>query len=156
MESSLEYKWSTTADGHVSNGTAESSAFIGLDVLATNTSGGDLTFFFDYEYLISARASGDNAIAGASMDVLDNFNVFDIEQFVDAELPGLLASQTLTETDSFFVTVGTGQGFQIDAQIFSDGIAEASPAAVPLPAPILLLGSGLAGLGVIRLRKRSA
>jgi hypothetical protein len=148
--------WSTSVSGSATNGAADSDAPIRLDLFTYNDHlADDLVFWFSWEYEISATVSGDNALAGAAMDILDWFSFpdfLDVQELVEAELPGGLTTDSWSDSGTYSFLVAAEDYNLIQADIYSYGNAAN---AVPIPSAILLLGTGLAGIGAIRRRRTS-
>jgi len=142
----------STASGTATNGNSWTAALTALEIFVENISGQELTFSFDYDITATAWATGDEAQANATVDMLDDLGFVDILAEADAEVMFGSAFSDDSQIGSFAFTLLDGEFNNISG--FVDSIGSASASAVPVPAAVWLFGSGLLGLvGVARRKK---
>lgn len=147
---------SSTASGTATNGIAETYTFTDLAIDVANTSGQDLTFSFGFDLIALASASGDFALAEATVELLDLTGAVDILAIASAGVGvAIPAGATGDASQSGLIEFTLGAGgvntMSISGIVDSNGTAES---VVPVPAAVWLFGSGLLGLvGVARRKK---
>jgi hypothetical protein len=153
---------STSASGGTGLGIAESYAIAGLDLWVDNYSwDSDLVFEFDFACYLSSEVSsttglpGDDALAAADADILDDFFSIDVLEYVEADLLLGQFQDGWNDIGTFEFTLSPDGSNWISAIISSDGKATGSTP-VPEPGAMMLLTMGLVGIGVAGPRKKSA
>jgi hypothetical protein len=158
---------STIATGSTGLGIAESYVEAWLDTYAYNYFDYDIDFTFSFSYDLYAKVDsitglpGDDALAFAQVDILDDFFSVDVLEDVTADLLSWPLVDEQTYSGSFsFTLLPYVEGYDPDSNYisaisYSSGNAVgAAPAPVPEPATMMLLGMGIASLGATRLRKK--
>jgi len=135
------------SDGSASNGTAASDATSGVYFQNIgNSSGQTLKFIFDYDITSMAMATGDDALAAASV-ALFGFGVDILAEAGANSLSGPSSDDQSTSGTIIF-ELTDGAFAQMNASLSSSGYAAS---VIPVPAAVWLFGSGLIGLiGVAR------
>ena len=77
------------------------------------------------------------------------------DSFADGTLLRTFTGNGSSLTDTFTVALGQYRYLDINANFANVLIDNGASAAVPLPPSVLLMGSGLLGLAVMRLRRRA-
>ena len=150
----------THTSGASGEGIAESYVLNELGVQVENDSLEELTFTFDYKYLLSAsvgsatHAEGDDALAYGGIDVVDDFFSVDILDEAYADLILGPEEDKSWSGSTFSFTLSPGDYNYISIFSYSSGIAIGAQS-VPEPATLALLGIGLVCLGISRARKIS-
>ncbi len=144
---------SSTASGTASDGFSWTDALTDLDITVDNFSGQALTFNFDYDIIASTFASGDEASANATVDMLDDLGFVNILAIADASAMSGSGSADASQLGIIQFTLLDGDVNSITG--FVDSYGEAA-SVVPVPAAVWLFGSGLLGLVVIARRKQAA
>jgi len=142
----------STASGTATNGDSWTDALTDLEIFVENFSGQALTFSFDYDITAIATATGDEAQANATVDMLDDLGFVDILAIAAADAMFGPASADDSQMGSFAFTLLDGEFNVISGVVDSFG----SASAVPVPAAVWLFGSGLLGLVGIARRKQAA
>ena len=142
----------STASGTATNGESWTDALTDLEIYVDNFSSQALTFSFEYDIIATASATGDEATAGAAVDMLDDLGFVDILAVASADSIFGLAFDDASQSGSFAFTLMDGEFNTITGIVDSIGAASA----VPVPAAVWLFGSGLLGLVGIARRKQAA
>lgn len=143
----------STSSGTATNGDSWTDTLTDLNISVDNSSGQELTFSFSYDITAIASATGDEALAGALVDLLDDLGFVDILAEADADSIFGPASANDSQFGSFAFTLLDGEFNNIAGVVDSLGSASS---VVPVPASIWLFGSGLLGLVGIARRKLAA
>jgi len=134
------------------NGTASSSASHGVYFQNIgNSSDQTLRYSFDYSIIAAAEATGDEALASASVSITDFGGVNILAEANADSIFGPIFDDQGT-SGSFIIEVGAGGFTQMFADISSNGSAVS---VIPVPAAAWLFGSGLIGLIGIARRKKA-
>jgi hypothetical protein len=142
----------STASGTATNGDSWTDALTDLNIFVDNFSNQGLTFSFSYDITAVAMATGDEAQANATVDMLDDLGFVDILAIAAADTMFGPASADDSQMGSFQFTLEAGQFNNISGIVDSFG----SASAVPVPAAVWLFGSGLLGLVGVARRKHAA
>lgn len=142
----------STSNGTATNGSATTDVYTDLNITVTNNSGKALTFFFDFNVTAIAEVTGDNAIADASVDILDDYGYVDILAIASAGTQFGPSSDDDSMNGTFEFMLSAGETNNISGLIDSYGDAVST---VPIPAAAWLFGSGLLGLIGIARRKKA-
>ncbi len=143
----------STASGTATDGFSWTDALTDLDIYVDNSSDQALTFSFDYTIMAVATATGDEALANATVDMLDDLGFVNILAIASADAQYGPASDDASQIGTFEFTLLKGEINYITGIIDSAGEAAS---VVPVPAAVWLFGSGLLGLVGIARRKQAA
>jgi hypothetical protein len=149
-----EVSITATSNGTASNGTATSSANVGIysNAIANNTAQ-TLLFNFGYDITALTNAVGDDALATASVLISESLGgggTIYVDILASANSLGSSLDDQST-VGSFSIELSAYNYGQLNAAISTEGSATS---VVPVPAAVWLFGSGLLGLvGIARRRQ---
>lgn len=143
----------STASGTATDGFSWTDALTDLEIFIDNFSNQALTFSFDYDITAIATATGDEALANATVDMLDDLGFVDILAIADADAQFGPGSADDSQFGTFLFTLQAGDFNTILGIVDSTGEAAS---VVPVPPAVWLFGSGLLGLAGVARRKQAA
>jgi hypothetical protein len=148
---------SSSSSGSATNGFASTDALTDLAISIVSESDLILRFSFAYEVMVDAASVADangTANASASVDMLDDLGMFDVQAFADA-----LSNPGGIDTGNGLVSLSGKIDLIIDP--FSSNTISGfidtfgSATAVPVPAAVWLFGTGLLGLIAVARRRQA-
>lgn len=148
----LEHDQNVTGSAYGWGGNASSQMLTDGYIHLGNTSGGDVTFTFDYAITGSAEVSGSGwASAYGSAEIFDSGYANWIYRDMQVSLDGV-TSVSISESGSFSVTLASGATSDISVLVTNYGTAVMP---VPEPETYAMMLAGLGLLGFLARRRKA-